>query len=232
MDNKILEYQKVDMALFKLKKEINNSQNSQNTQNLTNSIKDCQQKILQLEQNAKTLLVELDKLLQVQKKGISLVEKLQNTNINSMNEAELKELEAKTNQTISQLAELENRISAHNAQVKKVVLDYEVYRKKIIAAKQKREELKQNSTDVNSEKEPQMDELKKKLQELEKQLEPGVVTKYRTLKQDGIFPVLVPLADNRCGGCRMQLSATALEKLKTSNTLECEQCRRIIFNNK
>lgn len=229
MDKKILEYQKIDIKLHKIKKEISNQSGSGMSQELVNQVKQWQNKILALEEDAKRLMAELNKLVEVQKKGIALVEKYKNTDIDKLSGDELKDFDAKTMQTANQLAELDSRIAKHTAQVKKVVLDYEMYRKKILSAKQKRDEQKQNVATIKSQKEPDLEELKSKLLSLEKTINPSVIGRYKSLKQDGIFPVLVPLADNRCGGCRMQLSAGALDKLKNNGTLECEQCRRIIY---
>lgn len=232
MDNKILEYQKIDIKLNKLKREISTQSNNGATQELVNQVKQWQSKILSLEEDAKRLMAELNKLIEVQKKGLALVEKYSKVNISGMTEAELKDFDTKTMQTANQLAELDNRISNHNLQVKKVVLDYEMYRKKILAAKQKREEQKQQADSISSQKAPDVADLKNKLLSLEKSVDVGILAKYKSLKQDGIFPVLVQLVDNRCGGCRMQLSAGALDKLKNNGTLECEQCRRIIYLDK
>lgn len=228
MDKKILDYQKLDIKLNKIKREISNQSNGMSPE-LVNQVKQWQSKVLALEEDAKKLMEELNKLIAVQKKGIALVEKYSKVEVSKLNEAELKDFDAKTMQTANQLAELDSRIEKHNLQVKKVVLDYEMYRKKILAAKQKRDEQKQKADSLNSQKAPDLETIKKQLLSLEKSVDAGTLAKYKSLKQDGIFPVLVALADNRCGGCRMQLSAGALDKLKNNGTLECEQCRRIIY---
>lgn len=229
MDNKILEYQKLDIKLRKIKREISNQSTTGAGTELAAQVKQWQNKVLALEEEAKKLMLELTKLIEVQKKGIALVEKYSKVDISKLADADLKDFDTKTMQTANQLAELNNRIERHNLQAKKVVLDYEMYRKKILSAKQKREEQKQTVTDITTEKTPDIESLKKQLLSLEKSIDAGMLAKYKSLKQDGIFPVLVQLVDNRCGGCRMQLSAGALDKLKNNGTLECEQCRRIIY---
>lgn len=232
MDNKILEYQKLDIKLNKIKREISTQSNSGAAQELINQVKQWQSKVLALEEDAKRLMAELNKLIEVQKKGVALVDKYAKVDIQKLSDAELKDFDVKTMQTANQLAELDSRIEKHTLQVKKVVLDYEMYRKKIIAAKQKREEQKQNMETITSQKAPDVEQIKAQLLALEKSIDAPMLAKYKTLKQDGVFPVLVALVDNRCGGCRMQLSAGALDKLKNNGKLECEQCRRIIYLDK
>jgi len=229
MSNKLLEYQELDKKLKKIKKEENTLSAEKVVENLNKIIKDSQAKILELEETSKKLLETLNKLMEVQKKGISYVEKCNNVNIDDMSEAELKDFDLKTSQTAKQLAELDTRIASHNAEVKKVVLDYKMYRKKILDAKEKRESLKTSTTEKTEQSAPQVDDLKKQMAKLEKEIEPAKLAKYKALKQDGIFPVIVPLVDRRCGGCRMELSTAALDKLKNKGVHECEQCRRLIF---
>ena len=165
--------------------------------------------------------------MEVQKKGLLYVQKNKNADINSMTPAELKDFETKLGQTAKQLAELETRILNNNQEVKKVVLDYKMYRKKILDAKEARENIKTTDTEISNDK--QVEALLAKKSELEKVIEPNKLAKYKAMKQDGIFPVLVPLTEKRCGGCRVELSSVALDKLKNGEVYECEQCRRIIY---
>lgn len=232
MSNKLLEYQKLDIELKKVKKELNNNQSTKSVENLTGSIKDWQNKILELEETSKTLVSSFKKLMEVQKKGLAYVQKSKNMSIENMTDAELADFDAKMSQTAKQLAELETRILNHNQEVKKVVLDYKMYRKKILDAKDARENLRSQSAEKVQESTPNIDAIKAKQLQLEKEIEPAKLAKYKAMKQDGIFPVYVPLVEKRCGGCRMELSAAALDKLKSGELYECEQCRRIIYSTK
>lgn len=228
MGSKLLEYQKIDIELKKLKKESaeNGTPKAKSVDDLNTSIKNCQNKILELEETSKGLLESFKKLMEVYKKGLAYVQKNKNTDINKMSQEELKDFEVKMSQTAKQLSELETRILNHNQEVKKVVLDYKMYRKKILDAKEAKENLKTDDEPVQDDKTASL--LAQKA-ELEKTIEPSKLAKYKSMKQDGIFPVLVPLVDKRCGGCRVELSSVALDKLKNGEVYECEQCRRLIY---
>ena len=232
MNKIILEYQDLDKKIKNIKKEVNGGSAQKNIDSISNSIKAWQAKILELEDTSKELLLSLNKLMEVEKKGIAYVEKYKKLDLDKMTREELEDFDAKASQTAKQLAELEARISAHNAEVKKVVLDYKMYRKKILDAKEKRDSLKTESAQLIQEKQPDIEDLKKEQQKLEKQIEPNVLAKYKQLKQEGVFPVFVPLVDKRCGGCRVELSASALGKLKNGDCYECERCRSIIYIDK
>ena len=135
MNNIILEYQELDKKIKNIKNEVSGGSAQKNLDSISNSIKVWQTKILELEETSKELLSSLNKLMEVEKKGIAYVEKCKKMNLDKMSKEELEDFDTKASQTAKQLAELEARITAHNAEVKKVVLDYKMYRKKILDAK-------------------------------------------------------------------------------------------------
>ena len=229
MNDKLLEYQKLDIELRKVKREFDDANGLHDVDTLNANIKDYQSKILELEETSKDLLVAFKKLMEVQKKGLMYVEKNKNQQIDKMTKNELNDFSQRLEQTAKQLAELETRIQNHNQEVKKVVLDYKMYRKKILDTKEKREAIKTQSAEKMQEKAPDIDAIKAKQNKLEAEIDAQKLAKYKALKQDGIFPVIVPLVDKRCGGCRVELSSAAIDKLKSGETYECEQCRRIIY---
>ena len=80
------------------------------------------------------------------------------------------------------------------------------------------------------EMQPKLTEIETKLKSLEKEISPEIMAKYKTLRSDGIFPILVPVVNKCCGGCRMEIPSSTLDKLKTNKVTQCEHCRRVIYN--
>ena len=228
MDNNLLKYQELDKKL-NAKASGGNSQLQNELKNAISETKKWQNSILELEQVSKKLLEEYNKLMQVQSKGVAYVDKFNNADIDKMEVTELEDFALKTKQTANQLEELAKRITEHQSNVKNVVQNYKVARKNWIECKAKRDELKQKNEDELKKNQPEIDAIKKEMVALEKTIDAPKLLKYKNTRQDGIFPVLVPLQENRCGGCRMQLSTSAIEKLKVDGLYECEQCRRLIY---
>ena len=228
MDNNLLKYQELDKSLIA---KLNNSDSKLKTdlQNAIAETKKWQANILELEQISKKLLEEYNKLMQVQSKGVAFVDKFNNVDIDKMQVTELEDFALKTKQTANQLEELAKRITEHQNNVKTVVQNYKVARKNWIECKTKRDDLKQKNEDELKKNQPEIEAIKKEMISLEKTIDGAKIAKYKSTRQDGIFPVLVPLQENRCGGCRMQLSTSAIEKLKVDGLYECEQCRRLIY---
>lgn len=225
---KYLEYQKLDSELFKLEREISKNEHKRNAQQMVNFVKDAQSKIIDLDNMSKQTILDLEKLKQVQNKGISLVEKY-SKQVVTANEAELKELKARIKQTSNQLTELENRLLSQEQKAKKLLQEFDNLKKKMSVAKTRHQDSKLKFDEYYASKEPELNEVKKKLVNMEKSLDSKFVAKYKNLKQDGIFPVLVPLVDKRCGGCRMELPSSEIEKVKQNGKLECPYCRRLIY---
>ena len=165
----------------------------------------------------------------VESKGIAFVDKFNKMDVEKMTGAELEDFAVKTKQTANQLEELSKRITEHQNNVKNVVQNYKTARKNWIECKTKRDELKQKNEEASNVSLPEIETVKKEMAKLEKDIDEAKLAKYKNVKQDGIFPVLVPLQDNKCGGCRVQLSTSAIENLKAKGICECDQCRRLIY---
>lgn len=226
----IIEFQKLEEDLIKLQKEISNNPDKKNAQEMKSFVMESQKKSASLDREAKSLIEELEKLTEVQAKGIALVEKFNLQNVEGLSLEELKELDSKIRQAQKHLNELDNRLRANNEKIKKVLQDFNDNKKRSAIARQKHAESKTNFDEFYKQKQPKLDEIKNKMIEMQSKLDSADFAKYKALRQDNIFPVYVPLIqDSRCGGCRIELPSNNLERLKKLGKLECEQCRRIIY---
>ena len=97
-------------------------------------------------------------------------------------------------------------------------------------ARQKHKENKDIYDNFVGEVEPKIKKLQTSLKEKEKSLDKELYEKYKNLRKDGIFPIVVELRDNTCGGCGMGLASNTLERIKQKGYIQCEQCRRIIYS--
>ena len=124
---------------------------------------------------------------------------------------------------------LEKKLMTVAEQVNSALNDFEQTKKRYGSARNKYNEQKAMYEKEEAEIKPQLDKIYSELKTLEKEVEPRVLAKYKSIRQDRIFPVLVPLMDKSCGGCMMELSYAAQAKLKEQGYLECEHCRRMIY---
>lgn len=74
-----------------------------------------------------------------------------------------------------------------------------------------------------------LEELKKKVAEEAKDIDPELLEKYKAIKRHSTPPI-TRIHDDRCGGCNMQLPAADMNKIRTGAAyVECENCGRIIL---
>ena len=91
--------------------------------------------------------------------------------------------------------------------------------------------LTEKYTKLKTELEPKINALKSDLAKIQKDVDSKLLQKYNQKRENKIFPVFVSLADNKCGGCRMEISASKLGTMKKNDfgVIECENCGRIIY---
>lgn len=228
MINKVLEYQKLDTDIFKIEKEVNYCESKKTANNLRAYVKDAQTKIISLDHECETTLAEYNDILSNFEKANKQVEMLEKNNKKLTDEERAKyftQLE-----DISKVLEgYERKLHSYSEKINNVLRDFEDTKKKVVVAKTKYKEAMDSFEKLSGEKQPEIAKLKAKLVELEKEVPEKMLAKYKSLKQDKIFPPFVPLVENRCGGCRMEISANALNNLKANQILECEHCRRVIY---
>lgn len=72
-------------------------------------------------------------------------------------------------------------------------------------------------------------EIEKKLKSLEKNIDGKLLEAYKKRRGENIFPIVVALNGNSCGGCHVELPFANIVKLDSEGILICEHCRRIIY---
>ena len=106
---------------------------------------------------------------------------------------------------------------------------FETMRKNIGPARKEYQDLKIVYDKERAAVADQLEESKKQLQSLEKNVDKKTLERYKSVKRSTRMPV-VKVIDNQCGGCMMQLSAVLARRLKESDEIiECENCGRILY---
>ena len=229
MIDKVLNYQKLDAKALKLEKNLANNENKKQANLMIKFVKDASEKSVKLNKEAGKLTKELDKLKEVQQKGFNIVEKYSNQKLEKLSLDEIKSLEQKVARASGQLKELEQRLLSHANKVTSVLQEFEMTKKKVLLARQKHKENKEAYEEELKKQTPEIQKIRKELEKLEKELDKELFAKYKTLKKDDVFPVIVVLRESNCGGCGVGLPAATLNLIKEKGYIQCENCRRIIY---
>lgn len=225
----ILDYQKVDGELFNLENELASDPNKLKCVSLNQTAKESQIRSNQLEEQAGIILremSELNKNIEISRKN---GEQLLGVNLEKLSKEDLDEKLSVKDKVSQNLALLDKRLTKLAENINNVLGEFNKTIKKYNVAKAEYQKFKASYDKKVDEIQPKMDDLKKQLAILEKKVETKLMQAYLSKRKDKIFPVFVKLDGNTCGRCRMELSASAINKLKEEKILQCEHCRRIIY---
>ena len=113
---------------------------------------------------------------------------------------------------------------------KELLKEFEVTKNNVIKARTKHKTSKENYEKLIADNEPKIKAIKNQMKELEKNINSQLLEKYKSMKNDNIFPVYVPLFDGKsCYGCRMEIASSKLNKLSNEQFIVCEHCGRLIY---
>jgi len=223
----MLEYQKLDGEIRKLEAEVKNSEDRKNATKMQDYLRDGQAKLISLEKTSEKLVGVYKKAVQAYNDFAEKLEKLLKEGTGENPDEVTQRLE-KANQFMLVTAKLEKDLESLSASIAKINADFDAVMKNSKTAKSNFEVYKNRFNEFKSKVEPKIVELKNEQAKLKSKIDSELLSKYNH-KAESKYPVFVPVRDNSCGGCRMEISGTKLKQLKEKGVIECENCGRIIF---
>lgn len=230
MLKEMLEYQKEEQIKISLENEIANSEDRKVATLLQQTLKNQHSELISLENNAKKyndmFNLAMKKYDEYMEKLSKLEEELGNADL------EKHELYEKAyNDFVKTGESLEKSIKNIYIEVQKINKSYEDI---ILKSKKDRLTFDKHSKAyklLKQDREPKIQACETKMEEFKKAIDEKILHIYNQKRESHIFPVFVPIVENKCGGCRMIISASNLGKMKNNeyNIIECENCARLIY---
>ena len=227
--DKILQYQKKDFEIIKLERMLNESENKKITNQMVEKVKESQSKSLQLEKLAQDLNTEFSNLQKSYEENAKKFEIISKKDFSKLSEEEISSLENLTQTILANLSVLDKKFIVLAENIKKTLIQFENAKKNYSMAREKHKKHKELYEQESNKLAPQLKTLQEELELLEKDIDASVLAKYKQRRQDKTFPIFVPLNNQTCGGCQMELSIAFANSLKEKGYGECENCRRIIY---
>jgi len=229
----ILKYQECEQKIVELDGKINASAAKKRVGEISGTIKAEQENLRSLNSRADAVSKDFEsnkkKFESIEKEIGITTNNFDEAAFNALGEADAKKALERINELVSAADNLQRMISVNGKEADRVAHDFNVSKSKIAEARNAGGAAKEALSKLVAEVEPQKAEFEKQLAELEKSVDKALLNKYKHARADNIFPVFVPLLNNTCGGCRMELSAAFINKLKESGCHECESCRRWVY---
>ena len=224
--DKILQYQKIDSEIQKLIRQSNNSEEKVVMNKMIAYVKDAQNKSNALEARGSALVDEYNAL----KKSYDDIYKKISKLTGQTNITDYSTTFSEINTFSSDLFMIERNLNMVINKAKDLLKEFEVTKNNVLKARAKHKESKDKFEQKLNELNPKIENYKKQLASMEKEINPKLLEKYKSVKNDNIFPVFVQLNGNVCSGCRMEIASSKLNKLSSDKHIVCEHCGRIIYN--
>lgn len=230
--DKLLEYQEIDKNLFRIEREINNSEEKERAAKLSIMLKNAGENMSALNVEADELMANIEKSIEVisaSEKNITEIEQHIDS-ISDLNEVEFYEKKLATlaedldkserellrlNSRIDYIKESSERLAKQavqiNAQYKKAYEDYTLMRNKLM----------EEGMPINE-----------KLKSLEKEIPVEWIEIYKRCRTSKRLPAFIVYKGDGSCYCGMNLPNDSINKLKSAgDKAECPNCGRIIIVN-
>lgn len=225
------EYQQADMAADEFEAEIKRSPNRLAVQKKRNFLMDQQNAVKKMEQEISNMSDRLDVIRaaaeKIEEQLAALAKRVEEAPPATLDEVtqvqkDAQKLSSDLTQYEAEIQHIQQETTTRERQEKEIRVKF---------AKTKAEYDEQKVA-YEAELKEQMKELDKKraiAAEKEKDLDPVLLEKYRSIKKHSIPPV-ARLYSGQCGGCNMNLPQVSLRKFKNDVPyIECENCGRLII---
>lgn len=225
----ILEYQKLDGELFKIERQLKSNENKKMANKMHESMKEAQNRSYKLEEKAGALLSEIEKVKKQFKTQQDKLDEFMSKDLEKMSKEDLDKLSVLKDKLAQNLAILERNLTSLAENVNATLADFNKTIKTFNACKEQYAKSKAAyDNDVKS-VEDKKNEIENDLKKLEKSLDSKLFETYQKRRKENIFPVVVPIINNSCGGCHIELPYANISKLDDDGILTCEHCHRIIY---
>ncbi len=229
----ILEIQRLDRQIRALLREVDKCPASIDFKNYKKLLQEGRARFEQLESQANEIIKNYNIVSNKYSKYKGNSEIIRKRNVENINLDNISSLITDANGLVGELSEEHRRVEDLVRKSEEIVRKSAELSNRLTEAKARSGAIKAKIEAKKQEVAPKIAELEKKIRELEPKVEDKEkYEKYKEMKANGIFPVYVPLEENFCGGCKVELPLNFIERLKTKKMLPCEHCGRIIMLDK
>lgn len=226
----LFDYQKVDMQIKKVKKEIENIPEKKKVETIKTNFEDAKKRMLAAEAYA-------DKIIAVYNDTVAVL-----NNATKDYEELMKELETTSDKevVIAKLEEIKKTVVEASKKAEKLKAESEKALSAFAKAQSEGKKLREEYDVVKNAYKEKSEVAKKELDKLEKEaaglrakVSENILKEYDVLVAQNIMPpfarVLGEDKSYMCGGCFMALSQKNAELLNTDGICHCDACKRIIY---
>ncbi len=225
----LLRYQEEDTKLLEIEKELAASKQYKLYKQANSFIAKASVKLEQLEAKAKEYVARLAQLNGKYEELCEVLDDLDNLDDLVESGADVSFYKKNASSIIEQLKALKAEIEGVKKAAAQASKEYEELKQNTIAMQRQRKAAAKEFEELKASYQTRVDEIKAKLDELEKLIDKELLEKYKNKRKEKIFPILCKQSAGRCSKCGTELSISGQEIINSKGAIECEHCLRIIY---
>ena len=231
MIQELIQYQEIDRKLRRIEVALANSEERKAALERRKYLSGVEDSAAMLEKKAEDLLGRYRKLQANYGETLKTVEEYAKISESLEQEDELEYFERKVNQVMDAMRAIESELHAVTKEMDETSRSFTELYKRFSQAKKEYKVYREKYEALKNSRADEIAAINAELKTAAKSVPPELLEKYQRKRRDKIFPVLVPLNAESCGGCSMQISLNQMNRLKKDGFIECENCRRVIYLN-
>lgn len=231
--NDLLNYQKADMQIKKITSALEKSAEKKQVDSLKIVFSEAKKKMLTSEAQADKIVASyneaVNKLTQLEKKALELVEKVKDTENPTELLAELETVKKSLN-------DVSARVNGLKEESDKALRLYVTAQKEGKKSKEEYNVVNAKYEEKKAEAEKELAPLKAEIGALREKVDQKLLDQYDVLVAQNIpNPFVEVMGDDKnsmCGGCFMALSQALVDNISKLGYCHCDSCKRILYRKK
>lgn len=233
MIEKLLKYQEIDGKLREIEVAISGSNERKRAASAQAFLKSVNENVAKLDQRAEDLTVKFSALKRLYEQLKDAESEYENVVETCEDADELGYIRKKAGELGDEIASLADQIENLSRDIAAVLKEFSALRTKTQEAKKQYAEYVPKYNALKASREAEMNEIRKELASLEKNIGKEELEKYRAKRKEKVFPVVCPVQiigkEAHCARCGTELSMAAFGAAKRGELVECDNCQRLLY---
>lgn len=229
----LLKYQELDIKLRRSLDSLEKSEANKKMEQARSEFNGAKKTVQDSEKDAESML---DSYEQTAAQFIELTNRVNDLELvleNAEPEDDLKDTAEQLESLKNKAVALEKKLNDYKAAAEKLVKNYQDANTVGLKMRDCFNAAKAEYTELIKAAEPEINALKKKLKDLESQINADTLKQYKAITAENKYPAFVEVHSSdgtySCQGCGLQLSQKNTSTLNEKGTCICETCRRVIY---
>ncbi len=226
------DYQKVDAKLREIEKKLSSSEERKKAVSAKKYLDGVEENVNKLDDKAQDLINAYETVTNEQLKLKEQETVLTDAINSSSDEKEVVFLIKKVEELIAKIKALGSKANKISQEIQAVMKEYATIKSTTKAAQVQYNDNAKKYNELKASVKDETDAIKKELDALKGKVNPDLMARYLKKREDKIYPIVYSIRGNSCGACNMELPMAQLGKLKNGEIIDCEQCGRLLYQEK